>query len=112
MIIWSGLGYIAAVLTFGACLAAQYFFDARFGDGYYSSHLWAVGLALVAGGLSSAAVGYFLKAKGGREVVHAQTGELTAVVASQHSFFFIPLHWAGLVICGIGVVLAISDAIR
>src|SRR5262245_45074308 len=112
MIIWNGLGYLAAVLTFAACLIAQLFFDRQFGAGYYFSHLWTVGLGLLVGGAASAAAGYALKSRSDRELIDAKTGERVVVNRSQHSFFFLPLHWAGLAIAAIGIGLIAADAFR
>lgn len=111
MIIWSGLGYLAAAITFGACLLAQLVFDARFGDGFYSSHPWAVGLGLLVGGVISSLVGFVLKARKDREVVDPQTGQRLVINLSQHSFFFVPMHWAGIAIALIGLIIALKDAI-
>ncbi len=60
MIVWKGLGFLVAVIAFGACVVAQLAFDAQFGAGFYSSHNWAVGTGLFAGGLVSALVGFVL----------------------------------------------------
>ena len=49
MIIWSGLGFLVLVFTFGACWLMNLALDQRFGEGYYSSHPWAIGSALVIG---------------------------------------------------------------
>lgn len=112
MVIWNGLGYLAAILTFGACLIAQLAFDGQFGADYYSSHLWTVGVGLLAGGALSAAAGFILKSRTDREVIDAKTGERLVINRSDHSFFFLPLHWAGLVIAAIGAALIAADAIK
>jgi len=111
MIIWTGHGYLAAVLTFAACLLAQLGLDAQLGEGFYSSHSWAIGLALVVGGLLSSLVGFFLKARADRQVVDVQTGERLVINRSRHTFFFVPLHWAGVVIAVIGVAVALSGVV-
>lgn len=111
MIIWSGLGFLVPVITFGSCLAANLLFDAQFGAGFYSSHHWVIGLALIVGGVVSALVGFALKFRHDREVVDVQTGERFVVNRSDNSFFFIPMHWAGLVVATIGLGLAVYDAL-
>ncbi len=111
MIIWSGHGYLVAVITFGVCLAANFILDKQFGEGFYSSNLWAVGLALILGGVISAIVGFAFKARNDREVVDPQTGERLVINQSQHSFFFVPMHWAGIAIAVIGLVIALKDAV-
>lgn len=110
MVIWSGLGFLVAVITFGSCLLANFVLDAQFGEGYYSSHVWAVGAALLMGGIISSGIGFLLKGRSDRFVVDEATGERMVINNSSHSFFFIPMHWAGIVVAVIGVGVAISDA--
>jgi len=110
MVIWSGLGFLVAVITFGSCLLANFLLDAQFGEGYYSSHLWAVGTALFVGGAISSALGFVLKGRSDRFVVDEETGERLVINNSSHSFFFIPMHWAGIVIAIMGIGVAFSDA--
>jgi len=109
MIIWTGLGFLVAVITFGACLLANLIFDRQFGAGFYSSHAWAIGAALMLGGSISCGVGFLLKGRTGRAVIDERTGERLVIDNSSHSFFFLPMHWAGLVIALIGASIAIGD---
>ena len=39
-----------------------------------------------------------------------ETGERMVINNSNHSFFFVPMHWAGVVIVVIGIGVAVSDA--
>lgn len=112
MIVSSGLGFLVAVITFGVCLIANYVLDVRFGEGYYSSHLWSVGAALIVGGLLSSAAGFVLKGRSDRYVIDEETGERLVINNSNHTFFFVPMHWAGIVIATIGAGVAISDALN
>jgi len=89
MIIWSGFGFLVAVITFAACFAMNFLIDAQFGKGYYSSHPWAIGVALIIGGVLSSIAGFAMRSREG----------------SRHTFFFIPMHWAGLVVAGIGILV-------
>ena len=111
MIIWTGLGFLVAVITFGVCLLLNLILDQQFGEGFYSSHIWAVGVALFIGGMISAAVGFALASRGERIVVDEQTGERFNLNRSNHSFFFVPMHWAGVLIAVVGVALVIYDVI-
>jgi len=108
MVIWSGLGFLVAVITFGACLIANFVLDAQFGEGFYASHPWAIGAALFVGGIVSSGVGFMLKGRSDRFVVDEQTGERLVINSSNHSLFFVPMHWAGLIIAVIGVGVAVS----
>jgi hypothetical protein len=111
MVIWSGLGFLVAVITFGSCLITNFVLDEQFGEGYYSSHLWASGLALFVGGMISSAVGFALKMRTDRFVIDEETGERMIINQSSHSFFFVPMHWAGLLIVGAGAVIAVYDIV-
>lgn len=106
MIIWSGWGFLVAVITFGFCLLVNLAVDTRFGEGYYSEHNWAIGSALIAGGMASAIVGYTLLVEESAE----DGAEQVSTNAWENTFFFIPMHWAGIVIAIIGICLAASDA--
>ncbi|EMI45749.1 hypothetical protein [Rhodopirellula sp. SWK7] len=108
MVIWSGLGFLAGVITFAFLLLFNFVLDSQFGEGYYSSHPWAIGTALILGGIVSSGVGFMLKGRSDRYVVDEETGERLVVNNSSHSFFFVPMHWAGIVIVVIGVGVAIS----
>lgn len=110
MVIWSGLGFLVAVITFGSCLLFNFLLDAQFGEGYYSSQQWAIGAALIVGGIVSSGIGFTLKGRSDRHVVDEATGERMVINNSNHSFFFIPMHWAGVVIVVIGIGVAVSDA--
>ena len=112
MVIWTGLGFLAGVITFGSCLLFNFVLDSQFGEGYYSSHLWAVGAALVVGGFISSAIGFALKGRSDRFVVDEETGERLVINNSSHTFFFIPMHWAGVVIMAIGIGLFISGTLN
>jgi hypothetical protein len=103
MIIWSGFGFLVAVITFAACLAMNFLLDAQFGKGYYSSHLWAVGVALMIGGVLSSVADFAMRPRGGREFIDAETGKHVTLGASQHT-----LHWAGLVVAAIGLVVMVK----
>ena len=111
MVVWSGLGFLVAVITFGSCLLTNLILDEQFGEGYYSSHLWAVGFALLVGGMISSAVGVALKLGKDRFVVDEETGERLVINRSDHSFFFVPMHWAGLLIAAGGLGLILYDVL-
>jgi hypothetical protein len=111
MIISTGLGFLVAVIVFGTCLVTNLAFDAQYGKGFYSNNLWVVGLALLIGGILSAQIGFFLRTRTGREVIDAETGEVLIIDRSHHTFFFVPMHWAGVSIAAIGVGLAVYDLI-
>ena len=54
-------------------------------------------------------IGFLLKQRTDRFVIDEQTGERLVINLSKHSFFFIPMHWAGIVIALLGIGAAIAD---
>lgn len=112
MIIWSGLGFLVLVFVFAASFLRNLLVDWQFGEGYYRQHLWAFGFALALGGAVSFAVGRLLKNRNDREVIDVKTGERMTINLPQHSIFFIPMHWAGIVLILLGIGTAIYDVSR
>ena len=112
MIVWSGFGFLVPLLTFGACLLANVAIDAQMGAGYYSAHNWTIGSALLVGGVLSAGIGFLLKGRTDRYVVDENTGERFVMNNSSHSFFFVPMHWAGVGIAILGVGMMVSDLFK
>lgn len=112
MIIWTGWGFLVLVFLFAASFLMNLITDWQFGEGYYHEHLWAFGIALILGGVISSAVGFFLKKRNDREVIDVKTGERMIVNMSQHSIFFVPMHWAGIVLVFLGIGTAIYNLLR
>jgi hypothetical protein len=109
MIIWSRMGFLVAVFVFACNLLLAVVLDSLFGGDYFGKHPWAVGAGFIMGGLLSSAVGFAIRPRGGRQVIDAQTRKRFVIRDPDHTFFFIPMHWAGLVVAGIGVVMAIGE---
>lgn len=111
MVIWSGLGFLVAVITFCSCLVANFNLDQEYGEGNCSSHPWTVGLALLIGGMISSAVGFGRKTRTDRFVIDEETRERMVINRSSHTFFLIPRHWAGLLIAIVGMGMAFIDLV-
>jgi hypothetical protein len=104
MIVWSGLGFLVAVITLAVCFVMNYLLDGYFGKGFCASHDWLFGAALFIGGVLSAIVGFALNTPADREFLDARTVESPAVARARHTFFYIPMHWAGLIVAAGGIV--------
>ena len=112
MLIWHGLGFLVVVFTFGAAILCQLVFDAVGGKGYYSSHRWTVGIALLIGAALSWGVGRHLRDRAARVVVDKETGEELIIGRGSHGLFFIPMHIWGPLLAVIGLVLCGSELLR
>lgn len=111
MIISNGLGFLVAAIPFASCLLSQYLLDAQLGKGYYTSHSWAIGTAVSLGGLVSAGIGFLLASRPNRTEFDQRTGVVLVHKRTSHSIFFVPMHWAGLLVAATGVVIAVMDAV-
>lgn len=109
MIIWSRMGFLVAVFVLASNALLALMLETLFGAGYFGKHPWAVGLGFFMGGLLSSAVGFAIRPRGGRQVIDAQTRKRFVIRDPDHTFFFIPMHWAGLVVAGIGVIVAVGE---
>lgn len=109
---WTGLGFLVVVIVFGTCLLLSVVLNAWLGPRFYETHAWAAGLALTIGGLSASIVGNFIPRRTDRVVMDVQTGELLTINRSHHTFLFIPMTWAGIVIAALGIGVAIFDVVR
>lgn len=109
MIIWSGLGYLVAVIVFGCSLAFNLAFNAWLGDGYYTAHKWPVAASLLLSAVLCWLLGSALRRRTSQVVVDKATGKEHVLDRSHHSLFFIPMHLWGPVLAVVGVVLIAVD---
>ncbi len=111
MIVWSGLGFLVAVIVFGSALACNLGFDAALGKGFYESHLWTVGVAMLLAAAAVWPLGIWLRGRPTREVVDVDTGEQFVLDPLHHSLLFIPVHIWGPLLVTIGSILCIVDLV-
>jgi hypothetical protein len=109
MIIWTGLGFLVAVVVFCVSLAFNFVFNAWYGEGYYDTHKWPVAISL----LVSAVICWFLGSSLGKRttqtVIDKETGQEIVLNRSNHSLFFIPMHFWAPILAVIGVVMLVLD---
>ena len=92
MIIWSGAGFLVPVYVFGSALLCNFGFDGLWGAGYYSSHKWAVGVAMFLAAGLTLATDLVLDKRTGRPL--------------NHSLFFIPIFFWAPILAIIGMLAA------
>src|SRR5690606_2098105 len=95
MIIWTGYGFVVPVIVFLVALACNVGFDAALGKGYYESHWWTVGAALLGSAFLIFPLALWLQGRYERVVIDKQTGEEFVIERNHHSAFFIPLRFWG-----------------
>jgi hypothetical protein len=106
MIIWSGWGFLAAVIGFGCVLLSEFGVEAAMNDDqYYQNNGWPKLVALLVAAVIVWPIGRTLnRPRPEREITLPNTGERVVVQSGGgHSLFFIPMqYWAPLfVVLGI-----------
>jgi hypothetical protein len=107
MIIWSGLGFLVAIIAFACLFMSELFVENAFHDDqYYQTHGWPKLVAmLVAAGLVWL-LGNYLNKKQGKRLVDPATGK-DVVLKPNHSLFFIRMEYWAAILLVLGIALAI-----
>jgi hypothetical protein len=107
MIIWSGLGFLVALIGGGCLLAADALTRSMFGDEkYFAEHGWPKLAAFVLAGAITWFLGRYLHREAGKRFIDPQTN-MEVVLKRRHSLFFIPVEYWGPIFVGLGVVFAV-----
>jgi hypothetical protein len=106
-LVFSGRGWVAPAVVFASSLAMEAAVERYAGDdSYYQTHHWPLATALIAAGTIVWTLGVWWRTEPGRRLVDADTGEAVEIPPRRHTFFFIPLHWCGIVVMLIGALCA------
>jgi hypothetical protein len=102
--IWNGLGFLVAVITFGCCLASEYLVEQAFHDDrYYQAHGWPKLVAFVVAAAVVAVVGRRLRHRQGKVLIDPETGS-EVIVGRNHTFFFIPVEYWPPILLVLGTI--------
>ena len=112
MIIWSGLGFLVAVIVFGVSLAFNFAFNAWWGEGYYDSHKWPAGVSLFASAIACWFLGSALRKRTSQHVIDKETGKEFVLDRANHSLFFIPVRMWAPVLVVIGCIVIVIDLLK
>ena len=104
MIIWSGRGFLVAVIGFSCLFATELLTEKYFGDdAYYQRNGWPK----LAGFLTAGAIVWWMgvrwRDQSSRTVIDKQTGK-EFVIERKDALFFIPMHYWGPILCVLGAV--------
>lgn len=93
MIIWSGWGFLVAVIVFGVSLAMEVVTEHLTGDNqFYQTHAWPLALALALAGVITWLLGKYFSTRG------------AVTTGNHHRFFFIPMHYWGPILLVLSLV--------
>jgi hypothetical protein len=98
MIVWSGMGFLVALITIGCMLGMQKFVGSHFHDAnYYEAHGWPKLVSFLIAGVIVGIVGRWINYREADMSPDPDT-------ASKSSFFFIPMQYWGPILAALGVV--------
>ena len=109
MIIWSGHGYLVAVIVFACSLVANLITNSvTGGESYWDTHRWTLAIAFFVAAIASWFLGRYLLGRGSRTLIDKETGE-EVVQNPNHALFFIRMDLWGPILAIIGLVLLVKD---
>ena len=104
ILVWSGYGFLVAVITFASSLLVQLLVNAMAGDPtYYQSHRWPLMLALWFAAGAVWRTGDRLGSKPERVLVEQETG-FPVRLRPRHTLFFIEMRYWGPILFVLGVL--------
>lgn len=112
MIIFTGLGFLVLVFTFGCSLSASLITNELTGSKeYWREHKWPLAIALLAAGLICWLLGKHLHKKPLRRMMDLDTGE-EIILRPSHTFFYIPMVYWGPILALIGAGVLATEAVK
>lgn len=98
MIIWKGWGFLVAVIVFFTSLVAEIISESvTSNEDYYQEHSFPLSLALLLSGIISGLLGKWLNTRNADVFIEIDTGK-EIVVKNNHSLFFIPMEYWGMIL--------------
>jgi hypothetical protein len=106
------MGFLVAVFVFGAAIACNLAFDEMYGKGYYSTHKWTIGIALLIAAAPSWFVGNALRGGTDQVVIDKASGKEFVLDRNSHTLFFVPMHLWGPILLAIGAGLCVWEFVK
>ena len=104
MIIWSGFGFLVAVIAFVSLVLSEYVVEALFQDqNYYQAHGWPKLLGLWISGAIVWFLGNYLNQKRGRTLLDKAIGA-EVQIRPNHALFFIRMEYWGPILFVLGII--------
>ncbi|HDW8004919.1 TPA: hypothetical protein RM482_000496 [Bacillus cereus] len=108
MIIWSGWGFLVAIIVIINTLLGKAIFGSITGDAtYFQDHSWPMVVMFIISGVMSWYLGKYINKPDGKVYIDAETGE-KVMFNKKHSLFFIKMEYWGPILGVIAVVTLIT----
>jgi hypothetical protein len=112
MIIWTGWGFLVALIVFACALVTNLIADSRTGgDAYWNAHKWPMGVALLVAAILCWFIGLAFHDRKPRVLIDAETGK-EVVFRKSHSLFFIPVRWWGPILGILALICFVLEILK
>lgn len=108
MLIWKGWGLLAIICPLVFALLMEFCVDSALGAGFYKTGSWPLPLAFMLSAIPVVILGQKLNKKPGRIVIDPENNEKLEL-KKIHSFFWVPLQYWALVLCGLSIWIYLSN---
>lgn len=93
MIIWSGWGFLVAIIVIINTLLGKAIFGSITGDAtYFQDHSWPMAVMFIISGVMSWYLGKYINKPDGKVYIDTETGE-KVMFNKKHSLFFIKMEY-------------------
>jgi hypothetical protein len=107
MVIWTGLGFLVAIITFASLILTELLSERLTGDdAFYQDNPWLMLVAMSAAATLTYVLHRLLLRQKARTLVDKETGEELTLRPS-NSLFFIPVKWWPLVLLISGILFTV-----
>lgn len=108
MIIWSGWGFLVAIIVIINTLLGKAIFGSITGDAtYFQDHSWPMAVMFIISGVMSWYLGKYINKPDGKVYIDTETGE-KVMFNKKHSLFFIKMEYWGPILGVIAIVILIK----
>ena len=109
MIIWTGLGFLVALVGLGCLFLTETITRVVFDESYYQVHGWPKLAGFLVAALFVYVIGLLLDRQSVRVLIDKATGQ-EVVLKKMHSLFFIPVSYWPYIFVALGVVFLFVKA--
>ena len=110
-LIWKGFGILTIFIVGASMIGVQATVDNIFGTEYWKNNAWPLSLSLFISGVICWFLGRYLNSRPGITVIDKETGE-ELELRKEHSFFFIPLQYWGIILGILAIIAFVTKTIK
>jgi len=112
MVFWSGFGFLAIIIPAIVLIVTQIVIDFFLGKGFYTNHYIIQSFGLYLSSIFIWVIGKYLQKRKAKVLIDKETGKEVIIDYSNHTFFFIKLHYWSIACIVFGLYITISNIIN